>query len=175
MVTVANAPVNSVIWAGQYKYGPKIVMVKKQIRGLWPLLAVVKPWLIRGAPVLTVTTAVSVSIGAFFPSALSRAYAQPSNASNAINPEQVPTARYGRGEAVDLALIIDEWRDRYPSLPVFTCTCNAATCGDISIWPFREYERYEPFVALGAFNAATNEANGFNCFDMETGIRPGAL
>ncbi|MEM9089332.1 MAG: hypothetical protein AAGC93_11380 [Cyanobacteria bacterium P01_F01_bin.53] len=100
------------------------------------------------------------------------AEAQPRSFSNVINPEQVPTARYGRGEAVDLALIIDEWRDRYPSISVFACSCNAETCGDKSVWPFRAYTRYQPFVALGDFNATNTVATGFNCFDMETGEPP---
>jgi hypothetical protein len=92
--------------------------------------------------------------------------------STATDPEQVPTARYGRGEAVDLALIIDEWRDRYPAIPVFVCSCNADTCGNPAIWPFRAYSRYQPFVALGKANAANNETAGFNCFEMATGARP---
>ena len=32
--------------------------------------------------------------------------------SPARNPDQVPTARYARGEDVDLSLIVEEWRDR---------------------------------------------------------------
>ena len=100
------------------------------------------------------------------------AQAQPGDFSSVINPEQVPTARYGRGESVDLALIIDEWRDRYPSIAIFACSCNADTCGDKTVWPFREYTRYQPFVALGDFNAANTVATGFNCFDMETGEPP---
>jgi hypothetical protein len=92
--------------------------------------------------------------------------------STATDPAQVPTARYGRGESVDLSLIIDEWRDRYPAIPVFVCSCNADTCGNPAIWPFRAYSRYQPFVALGKANAANNETAGFNCFDMETGARP---
>lgn len=88
------------------------------------------------------------------------------------DPNQVPTARYGRGEPVDLSLIVEEWRGRYPATPVFSCICNAATCGDASEWPFRTFTLYQPFVALGQFNAASNEASGFNCFDMQTGDRP---
>ncbi len=90
----------------------------------------------------------------------------------ARDPEQVPTARYGRGESVDLSLIVEEWRDRYPATPIFVCTCNAFACGDTTAWPFRVFTRYQPFVALGDNNAASNEDNGFNCFDMETGDRP---
>ncbi|MEO0647909.1 MAG: hypothetical protein AAFZ17_17440, partial [Cyanobacteria bacterium J06650_10] len=88
------------------------------------------------------------------------------------DPQQVPTARYGRGEPVDLSLIVEEWRDRYPAIPVYACNCNADTCGDSSVWPFRDFARYQSFVALGAFNAANSEDTGFNCFDMETGERP---
>lgn len=88
------------------------------------------------------------------------------------DPQQVPTARYGRGEPVELSLIVEEWRDRYPAIPVYACSCNAETCGDIELWPFREFTRYQPFVALGEFNAANNEDYGFNCFEMETGERP---
>ena len=88
------------------------------------------------------------------------------------DPAQVPTARYARGEDVDLSLIIDEWRDLFPAAPIFACICTATTCGDAEIWPFREFSLYQPFVALGSANAANNEANGFNCFDMETGERP---
>lgn len=90
----------------------------------------------------------------------------------ARDPEQVPTARYGRGEAVDLSLIVEEWRDRYPAIAVYTCSCNAETCGDETVWPFRSFSRYQPFLALGAANATNNEAAGFNCFDIENGERP---
>ena len=90
----------------------------------------------------------------------------------ARDPEQVPTARYGRGEDVDLSLIVEEWRDRYPAIPVSTCRCTAETCGDESAWPFRTFTLYQSFLALGEFNAAKNEDTGFNCFDIETGERP---
>ncbi len=90
----------------------------------------------------------------------------------ARDPQQVPTARYGRGEAVDLSLIVEEWRDRYPAIPVYTCSCRAESCGDPDAWPFRSFTRYQPFLALGAVNAAKNEGAGFNCFDIETGDRP---
>jgi len=100
-------------------------------------------------------------------------HAQPSGRLNPVrDPNQVPTARYGRGEAVDLSLIVEEWRDRYPTIPIFVCSCNAETCGDTDRWPFRAYVRYQPLVALGDFNAAHNEDTGFNCFEMETGRRP---
>ena len=101
-----------------------------------------------------------------------RAAAQNRLPSRAINPEQVPTARYGRGESVDLSLIVEEWRARYPATPVFACTCMSSACNRTEQWPFREYVRYQPLVALGDFNAASNEAAGFNCFDIETGDRP---
>ncbi|MEL7333071.1 MAG: hypothetical protein AAFN12_12540 [Cyanobacteria bacterium J06560_2] len=100
------------------------------------------------------------------------AQAQTTRLNPARDPQQVPTARYGRGESVDLSLIVEEWRDRYPAISVYTCSCNADTCGDSAVWPFRDFTRYQPFVALGAFNATNNEDNGFNCFDMETGERP---
>lgn len=96
----------------------------------------------------------------------------PARPASARDPLQVPTARYGRGEAVDLSLIVEEWRDRYPDIPVYACSCTADTCGNASVWPFRDFARYQSFVALGAFNAASNEATGFNCFDIETGERP---
>lgn len=100
------------------------------------------------------------------------ALAQSDRFVNVRDPEQVPTARYGRGEDVDLALIIDEWRDRYPATDVFVCTCRNQTCGDKEIWPFREYSLYEPFVALGDDNASNSESTGFKCFDIETGNSP---
>jgi hypothetical protein len=100
------------------------------------------------------------------------AWAQSGGAGPARNAEQVPTARYGRGEAIDLSLIIDEWRDRYPTIPVFVCTCNDNTCGDSAVWPFRTFTRYQPIVALGDVNAARNEEKGFDCFDMVSGDRP---
>ncbi|MGD1865110.1 MAG: hypothetical protein ACFB0D_11190 [Phormidesmis sp.] len=90
----------------------------------------------------------------------------------ARDPQQVPTARYGRGEAVDLSLIVEEWRDRYPAIPVYTCSCTTDACGDDTVWPFRTFTRYQPFVALGAFNATNSEETGFNCFDIETSDRP---
>ena len=88
------------------------------------------------------------------------------------DPQQVPTARYGRGENVDLSLIVEEWRDRYPTIPVFVCSCSASTCGNTAVWPFRSFTRYQPLVALGKNNAASSESTGFSCFNMETGDRP---
>ena len=93
---------------------------------------------------------------------------------NARDPNQVPTARYARGEDVDLALIIEEWRDRFPQTPVYACACLEETCDSSAIWPFRRFTRYQPFVALGPTNAAISERQGFNCFDMETGEDPEA-
>ncbi len=91
---------------------------------------------------------------------------------NARNPTQVPTARYARGEDVDLALIIEEWRDRFPQTPVYACACLEETCDSAAAWPFKTFTRYQPFVALGPTNAATNERKGFNCFNIETGENP---
>ena len=91
---------------------------------------------------------------------------------NVRDPNQVPTARYGRGENVDLSLILEEWRDRFPATPLFVCTCRNQVCGDETVWPFREFSLYQPFVALGARNAANNESSGFKCFDIETGQMP---
>lgn len=93
---------------------------------------------------------------------------------NTRDPNQVPTARYARGEEVDLALIIEEWRDRFPQTPVYACACLEETCDSSAIWPFRRFTRYQPFVALGPTNAATSERQGFNCFDIETGEDPKA-
>ena len=91
---------------------------------------------------------------------------------NVRDPAQVPTARYARGEDVDLALIIGEWRDRFPQTPIFACACLEETCGSSAVWPFRQYTRYQPFIALGPTNALTNEIRGFNCFDIDTGEDP---
>ena len=91
---------------------------------------------------------------------------------NARDPNQVPTARYARGENVDLALIIEEWRDLFPQTPIYACACLEQTCGTSTVWPFRRFARYQPLVALGPTNAASNERRGFNCFDIETGENP---
>lgn len=108
-------------------------------------------------------------LGAIAPAARSQPLGQLDSVRDA---QQVPTARYGRGEAVDLSLIVEEWRDRYPAIPVFVCSCNANTCSNPAVWPFRSYSRYQPFVALGKNNAASSESTGFNCFNMETGDSP---
>ena len=94
------------------------------------------------------------------------------NFRNVRDPNQVPTARYARGEDVDLALIIEEWRDRFPQTPVYACACLEATCGSTAIWPFRQFARYQPFVALGPTNAANSESRGFNCFNIDSGESP---
>lgn len=91
---------------------------------------------------------------------------------NTRDPNQVPTARYARGEDVDLALIIEEWRDRYPQVPVYACACLEETCGSSAVWPFREFAQYQPFVALGPTNAIAQERRGFNCFDIASGEDP---
>jgi hypothetical protein len=114
-------------------------------------------------PVSVSLGTLAVGLGAF------SSIAQPSGA---IDPTQVPTARYARGEAVDLSLIIDEWRDRYPDIPIFACSCDADTCGGETKWPYRAFARYQPFVALGNFNGASSEDDGFNCFDIDSGNRP---
>lgn len=108
----------------------------------------------------------------FSPHALAQRLDPDPSFRNVRDPAQVPTARYARGEDVDLALIIGEWRDRFPQTPVFACTCLKETCGSSAIWPFREYTRYQPFVALGPTNAVINETRGFNCFDIDTGEDP---
>ncbi|MEM6869010.1 MAG: hypothetical protein AAF528_11590 [Cyanobacteria bacterium P01_C01_bin.121] len=112
------------------------------------------------------------TVGVIFTESETRSVKAQTTRLPARDPEQVPTARYGRGEDVDLSLIVEEWRDRYPAIPVYTCSCTAETCGDESVWPFRSFTLYQPFLALGAFNAAKNEDTGFNCFDIETGERP---
>ncbi len=111
-------------------------------------------------------------VGGFCFSSLAQAVDPNPNFRNVRDPEQVPTARYARGEDVDLALIIEEWRDRFPQTPVYACACLEETCGSSAIWPFRRFTRYQPFVALGPTNAVTNERSGFNCFNIETGEAP---
>lgn len=107
-----------------------------------------------------------------FPSQVAQQLDPNPNFRNVLDPNQVPTARYARGEAVDLALVIEEWRDRFPQAPIYACACLEETCGDSTIWPFRSFSRYQPLVALGPTNAANNERSGFNCFDIETGENP---
>ena len=134
----------------------------------------VKPnlWIARALGGLTIAC-ISPLLGPFTSAAIAQTRSVESDRFVDIrNPEQVPTARYGRGESVDLSLIIEEWRDRFPATPVFVCTCRNLACGDTSVWPFREFELYQPFVALGATNAIQNESTGFKCFDIETGRTP---
>ncbi len=88
---------------------------------------------------------------------------------HAAEDNRPPTARYAVGEDVDLSLIIAEWKDRFPDIPVFACACNADLCDSTERWPFRTYERYQLTVSLGPFNGAYTESLGFNCFDIETG------
>ena len=83
-----------------------------------------------------------------------------------------PTARYARGENVDLALIIAEWRKPYPNVPIYTCICQTETCNETERWPFRTFERYQSIVALGPYNGSYTETRGFRCFNIETGERP---
>jgi len=86
--------------------------------------------------------------------------------------QQAPTARYAQGEAVDLALIIEEWKQKHPEIPVFACVCDQSRCDHTPRWPFREFNRYQFTVALGPFNANYSESRGFNCFDIQTGQAP---
>ena len=41
--------------------------------------------------------------------------------------ERPPTARYAQGETLDLALIIQEWRGKFATIPVFTFLCQTQT------------------------------------------------
>ncbi|MBT9317195.1 hypothetical protein [Leptothoe spongobia] len=88
---------------------------------------------------------------------------------NAQENNLPPTARYAAGEDLDLALIIAEWKERFPDIPVFACACNADACAHTERWPFRNYSRYQLTVALGPFNGTYTESLGFNCFDIQTG------
>ncbi|ASC71586.1 uncharacterized protein XM38_025380 [Halomicronema hongdechloris C2206] len=88
--------------------------------------------------------------------------------------QPAPTARYAQGEAVDLALIIEEWKQKHPEIPVFACVCDQQQCDHTPRWPFRTYSRYQFTVALGPFNASYTESRGFNCFDIQTGQAPDA-
>jgi hypothetical protein len=88
--------------------------------------------------------------------------------------ELLPTARYARGENVDLAFIIQEWRRKHPTVAVFTCVCSQSMCDSSQAWPFRRFTRYQFNVALGRANANGNESIGFKCYDIETGRPPSA-
>jgi hypothetical protein len=92
----------------------------------------------------------------------------------AAQAQTAPTARYARGENVDLALIIREWKQKHPGIPVFACVCNQAICDATARWPFRNFSQYQFTVALGSFNADYNQSLGFNCFDIQTGQAPNA-
>lgn len=100
------------------------------------------------------------------------AIANPSPAAPSSPPALPPTARYARGEAVDLALIIAEWRQRFPQIPVFTCVCQGASCDHRERWPFRQFGQAQSTVTLGPFNAAYAESQGFGCYDIASGLRP---
>jgi hypothetical protein len=93
-------------------------------------------------------------------------------ATGAIASEPVPTARYARGETVDLALIITEWNGKHPDIPVFSCVCLQPRCDLTASWPFRSFSDYQLTVMLGPFNAADTETQGFNCYDIESGRSP---
>lgn len=88
---------------------------------------------------------------------------------NAQEETLPPTARYAAGEDLDLALIIAEWKERFPDIPVYACACDADVCDHTERWPFRTYSRYQLAVSLGPFNGEYTESLGFNCFDIETG------
>lgn len=93
-------------------------------------------------------------------------------APSAIANEPVPTARYARGETVDLALIIDEWNGKHPEIPVFSCVCLQPSCNLTTGWPFQTFSEYQFTVMLGQFNAAATENQGFNCHDIVSGRSP---
>lgn len=101
-----------------------------------------------------------------FPSAL---FAQSAIAQTEPLP---PTARYARGENVDLAEIVAEWRGYYEDVPVYQCVCQDGTCSQTDQWPYREFDRYQLSLALGPTNATVTESAGFNCFDIADGSRP---
>ncbi len=83
-----------------------------------------------------------------------------------------PTARYARGENVDLAEIVSEWRGYYADVPVYLCVCQADTCNQTQQWPYREYARYQLGLALGPTNGRMAEGSGANCFDIADNSRP---
>jgi hypothetical protein len=90
----------------------------------------------------------------------------------AIATERVPTARYASGETVDLALIIQEWKGKHPTIPVFACVCTQPSCNLTASWPYRRFNEYQFTVMLGPFNATRTEALGFNCHDIVSGRSP---
>ena len=85
-----------------------------------------------------------------------------------------PTVRYARGEAVDLAEIVAEWRGYYEDVPIYLCVCQDDTCNQTQQWPYREYSRYQLGVALGPTNGRIAEDSGANCFDIADNSRPTA-
>lgn len=87
-------------------------------------------------------------------------------------PQAAPTVRYARGENVDLAEIVAEWRGYYDDVPVYLCVCQDNTCNQMEQWPFREYDQYQLSVALGPTNGMVSEAAGFSCVDIADGSRP---
>ena len=87
-------------------------------------------------------------------------------------PQAAPTVRYARGEDINLAEIVSEWRGYYADIPVYLCTCQEDTCNQTQQWPYREYDRYQLGVALGPANGQVAEASGANCFDIADGSRP---
>ncbi|MEM9089331.1 MAG: hypothetical protein AAGC93_11375 [Cyanobacteria bacterium P01_F01_bin.53] len=87
-------------------------------------------------------------------------------------PQAAPTVRYARGENVDLAEIVSEWRSYYDDVPVYLCVCQDNTCNQTEEWPFREYDQYQLSVALGPTNGMVSEAAGFSCVDIADGSRP---
>jgi hypothetical protein len=96
-------------------------------------------------------------------------------ATGAIASEPVPTARYARGEAVDLALILEEWNGKHPEIPMFSCVCLQPSCDLTASWPFRSFSEYQSTVMLGQFNAADTETQGFNCHDIVSGRSPSSF
>lgn len=94
---------------------------------------------------------------------------QPSSPAETQAP---PTLRYGQGETVNLADIVEEWRGYYVDIPVYQCVCQDDTCRQTEQWPFREFYQYQFTVALGPTNGQFTESKGFNCFDIADGSRP---
>lgn len=95
--------------------------------------------------------------------------------SSAATTELSATTRYARGEAVDLALIIDEWQQRMPQIPIFTCICEAQTCETKPRWPLRSYGQGDTLLAIGADNARHNETQGFGCVALAQGHSPSEM
>ncbi len=84
-----------------------------------------------------------------------------------------PTVRFARGEDVDLAEIVAEWRGYYEDVPVYQCVCQEAVCDQTAQWPYREFDRFQLSLALGPTNGLIAESSGLNCFDIADGSRPG--